>query len=148
MESFLQMLSALDHDPSTVGEVGKGEVYYSLLAFERIILKVEGDRLRLDEEVLLTPFYLDNGTYELHFYEMNIVFEDSSVIASKIGDSWSADLRRNLTIYETTRTDPVVSIAALKRYIEFLKYSYLVRSEIVSVFRKQPNLSNYYIAVY
>ena len=114
MESFLQMLSALDHDPSTVGEVGKGEVYYSLLAFERIILKVE----------------------------------DSSVIASKIGDSWSADLRRNLTIYETTRTDPVVSIAALKRYIEFLKYSYLVRSEIVSVFRKQPNLSNYYIAVY
>lgn len=148
MKTFQQIISSLNQNPKTIGEIGVGEIYYSLLEFERALFDSEDDYLRLEEEVLLTPFYLDNGAYELYFFEMNIVFSDSNIIASTNGDTWSANLRRNLTVCAMTRANPTIPKKELYRYIEFLKYSYLVRSEIVSVFRKQPNLSNYYVAIY
>lgn len=148
MKTFQQIISSLNQSPSTIGKLGEGEIYYNLLEFERTLSESEGDYLRLEEEVLLTPFYLDNGTYELYFFEMNIVFADSNSFALTNDDTWGTNLRKNLTVYKMTRANPTISKKDLYRYIEFLKYSYLVRSEVVSVFRKQPDLSNFYIAIY
>ncbi len=150
--TFQELIGIMDRKPSTIGTPGEGEVRYSLLDLQREVRSAEGEFLVLDDEMLLTPFYVDEGTYELYFFDMNLCFtekeKDRRATASEPGHSWSDEISDNLTRYETSEEHPVVPKDVLDRYFEFLKRSYLVRSEVVQVFRKKPDLSKYYISVY
>lgn len=127
-----------------------GERYYKLLEIEKAIARNEVDEIQVsDDGILLTPFYIDDGIYELYFYEMNI--NVVNCIRKAKGedefDSWADELRKSLTVYDVSQDNPVVPKSIFEDYFSYLKTSYLVKSDIVAVFKKKPEMDKLYITI-
>lgn len=105
----------------------------------------------INEDVLITPFYVDESMYELHSFEMNLIIEDGSGTHAGVNESmsrWLVELRKSLTLYKATSEKPYVPASVLQRYFEFLRSSYLVKSEIVTAFKKAPEIEKIFLAFY
>lgn len=146
-----EIFDSIDSGDVYPPEGSAGEYHYRLVSVEDVIKRTGNEMIELDDSVLITPFYIDEGAYELYSYEMNIVLVDPAGFSDGSEGSlsrWLEELRENLTLLEIPQAKPFVSKDDLLRYFDFLKASYLLRCDVVSAFKKMPAIENLYLAVY
>lgn len=148
-----RLIAEIESSSHSLGNHEREDVYYRLIDVESKLEKLQSQWIELDEDLLITPFYIDGGTYEMYWCEMNVSliadgFQKQDNEINQEHTPWIRELREALTRILLPIDEPFLLVQDLLRYIVFLKTSYLVKCDIVSVFGKKPRLEKYYLAFY
>lgn len=129
----------------------KATNYLKLIEIDEAFNRVAPDKLELDSSLLITPFYIDKGIYELFYYEMNLqLIENPSNENQSCDDvsTWLIELWDSLTLHKVSKDNPFITKEVFLKYFEFLKTSFLIKSDIVRAFRCKPQIDKLYLAFY
>lgn len=148
-----RLIERLDSASGARGNHAGLETHYRLMDIESELIALQSGFIELREDALFTPFYIDSSAYELYWCEMKVTLVSDDVLNKKDrinrrALSWMDELREALTWVSIPTKDPLLPVQDVLRYIAFLKTSYVIKSEIVSAFSKEPVLENYYLSIY
>lgn len=120
---------------TTNGIIKRGsETYFNMQAILEGFSKTHLDEFKLHESVLLTPFYLDDGTYEMYWLELNITIDSDDVIPCDA--------------VMINSDHPYVEKGVIKDYIETFFQNEELIGELEKVFMKPFDKKKLYFAVY
>ena len=151
----MQYLNELIASIKSTLRVGS-EIFYSLSSLLGILEKSTSTCFKVDESILLTPFYMTSKHYELYMYDLNIIVVDDIIYENAIksqserlkqADPDLASIWAQSTIILKT-SNPCVPKSFLETYIRFLFNDDALSSEVERVFGNQFDAANMFFAKY